>query len=160
MEKGLENNPLKWFMARGNLGPFKICHGGIWDSIRETFLWAISMSYHFDHLTSCLNGIIVWLDWWAKSVKQAHLQNDVDSVKILHSLCKCKHIVSIGHLPFMGYNVELSDPCEINLYSKTESRGKHVSTSIANSLPSLLNTNPWVLLRIQCHDLYEHILKS
>lgn len=106
------------------------------------------MSNHFDHLTSCLNGIIVWLDGWAKSVKQAHLEDDVESVKILHSLCKRKHIVSIGHLPFAGYNMELSNPCEINLYSKTESRGKHVSTSTANSSPSLLNTNPWALLRI------------
>lgn len=97
---------------------------------------------YFDHLTSCLNGMIVWLDWWAKSVKQAHLEDDVESVKILHSLCKCKHIVSSGHLPFMGYNLELSNPDDINLHSETESRRKHVSTSIANSSQSSLHTDP------------------
>lgn len=117
------------------------------------------MSNHFDHLTSCLNETIVWLDGWAKSVKQAHLEDDVESVKIFHPLCKCKHIVSIGHLPFMRYNMERSDPCEINFYSKTESR-EHVSTSGAHSWPSSLDTNTGALLRIQCHGLYEHILKS
>lgn len=91
------------------------------------------MSNYFDHLTSCLNGMIVWLDGWVKSVKQAHLEDDVESVKMLYSLCKCKRFVSIGHLPLMGYNMELSNPYEINLHSKTECRGKHVSTSIANS---------------------------
>lgn len=92
--------------------------------------------------------MIVWLEWWAKSVKQAHLEDDVESVKILHSPCKRKHIVSIGYLPFMGYNMELSNPSDINLHSKTESKGKHVSTSIANSSQSSLNTDPWGLLRI------------
>lgn len=91
------------------------------------------MSNYFDHLTSCLKEMIVWLDGWAASVKQAHLEDDTESIKILHSLCKCKHTVSIGHLPFMGYNRELSNPCELDLHSETESRGIHVSTSMANS---------------------------
>lgn len=81
------------------------------------------MSNYFDHLTSCLNGMIVWLDGWANSVKQAQLEDDVESVKMLYSLCKCKRIVSIGHLPLTGYNMELSNPYEINLHSKTECRG-------------------------------------
>lgn len=114
------------------------------------------MSNHFDHLTSCLNEIIVWLDGWAKSVKQAHLEDDVESVKIFHPLCKRKHTAPIGHLPFMRYNM---DSCEVNFYSKTENR-EHVSTSGAHSWPSSLDTNPQALLRTQCHDLYEHILKS
>ena len=131
----------------------------MWDSTWEIFLWAVSMSNYFDHLISCLNGMTVWLDWRAKSVKQAHLEDDAESVKMLYSLCKCKHAVSIGHLPFMGYNMELSNSDDTNLHSETESRRKHVSTSIANSSHPSLNTDPWGLLGIQCHDLYERTLK-
>lgn len=53
------------------------------------------------------------------------MEDDVELVKILYFLCRCKYIVFIGYLLFIGYNMELSNFYEINLYLKIE-RGENM----------------------------------
>lgn len=80
------------------------------------------MSSYFDHLTSCLNGMIVWLNGWAKSVKQTHLEDDAETVKITTILCANANTL----FPvIICHNMELNNPDDINFHSETESRRKH-----------------------------------